>query len=66
MRISEDKRRKVWNSYEMAEFELRELKSIVQNDVEISISDLECQKNLTNKIMGRLKGIQKYIEDNCK
>lgn len=66
MRISENKRRKVWDSYEMAEFELRELKSIVQNDIEISISDLEFQKNLTDKLITELKNIQKYIEDNCK
>lgn len=66
MRISKDKRRKVWDSYEMLQCELQGLKAIVQNDVEISISDLEWQKNLTNKIIGKLKGIQKYIEDNCK
>lgn len=66
MRISEIKRRKAWDSYEMAEFELRQLKSIVQNDVEISGVDLEFQKNLTDKLIGELKNIQKYIEDNCK
>lgn len=61
--IGDDSRREIWDKYIELEYQLQNLKSIVQNPVPLSIEDLECHRNTTDSVASALYDLNKTICD---
>ena len=46
MKINQEVRKFIWDKYCDLEFQIRDLKGIVQNDIELSDKDLEIHKRI--------------------
>lgn len=63
MRISDKDRQDIFEAYGVLEHRLRNLKSIVQNPIELTHEDLEDHKRFTNALTIKLGELNKYICD---
>lgn len=63
MRINDKDRKDIFEAYGALEFRLRDIKSIVQNPIDLSHEDLEEHKRLTNALITKLEELNKYICD---
>lgn len=66
MKISQEVRKFIWDKYCDLEFQIRDLKGIVQNDIELSDNDLELHKELTNKAIIELHELSVLIQRQCR
>lgn len=66
MKISQEVRKFIWDRYSDLEFQIRDLKGIVQNDIELSEKDLELHKELTNKAIIELHELSVLIQRQCR
>lgn len=65
MKIKKEVRKEIWDRYCDLEFLIRDLKGIVQNDIELSDKDLEIHKELTNKAIIDLHELSVAIQKEC-
>ncbi|MEG2289578.1 MAG: hypothetical protein RSC24_06385 [Clostridium sp.] len=63
MKIDNQKRKEIWDAYCDLEFKLRELKTIVQNEIEIKEEELIQHTNATDSIIHKLAVLNREIWD---
>ena len=66
MKINKEIRKEIWDRYSDLEFQIRDLKGIVQNDIELSEKDLEIHIQLTNKAIIELHELSVMIQKECR
>lgn len=66
MKINNEMRKVIWDAYEQVEFKLRNLKSIVQNEMELSDIDISVHKVETKDLVEIINGLHNDVVRNCK
>ena len=66
MKINTQIRKEIWDKYSDLEFLIRDLKGIVQNDIELSEKDLKIHIDLTNKAIIDLHELSVLIQRQCR
>jgi hypothetical protein len=65
MKINNEKRRKLWDDYCKAEFILKNLKSIVQNEGEIIDEELGNHYGMTQDLIGMINDLHDEVVNSC-
>jgi hypothetical protein len=66
MKISNEMRKVIWDAYEEVEFKLKNLKSIVQNESEITDEELQQHAIDSSDLADIIIGLHNDIARNCK
>lgn len=63
MRINDNDRKQIWDKYTELETQLRFVKGIVQNPIDITNDMLEEHLDITSKLIGSLEELHIMIKD---